>query len=176
METLATCAATFKGPSLTRVCKFMQPIMNLPTSVAHNYIILYMFRRSDSWGNLYRCCQMPTLPHQQVQQGPSLRHQQDHEILRKYAVTLVSIIWQCIGWPGSREKPSLLNDNKGDPLTKAAITSYMSTMLAGRWLHKERPFMYEQMGTFFDLVQKKQLEACAERQLYCRLYMMVANG
>ena len=29
---------------------------------------------------------------------------------------------------------------------------------------------HEEMGAFFDLVQKRQLEVCAERQLYCRLY------
>ena len=29
---------------------------------------------------------------------------------------------------------------------------------------------HEEMGAFFDLVQKRQLEGNAERQLYCRLY------
>ena len=38
-------------------------------------------------------------------------------------------------------------------------------------MHEGRALLaHEEMGAFFDLVQKRQLEGCAERKLYCRLY------
>ncbi len=37
--------------------------------------------------------------------------------------------------------------------------------------HDGRAYLaHEEMGAFFGLVQKRQLEGNAERQLYCRLY------
>ena len=66
-----------------------------------------------------------------------------------------------------------------DPLKK--LPQQLSTVLVDDYTkkglfkhlqcHKGRALLaHEEMGAFFDLVQKRQLEGCAERQLYCRLY------
>lgn len=51
-----------------------------------------------------------------------------------------------------------------DDYTKKGLFRHLQT-------HKGRALVaHEEMGAFFDLVQKRQLEGNAERQLYCRLY------
>lgn len=93
-----------------------------------------------------------------------------HEPTNIYAI--------CVGLPGSG-KSQAFRMSTGDPLKK--LPQQLSTMLVDDYTkkglfrhlqcHKGRALLaHEEMGAFFDLVQKRQLEGCAERQLYCRLY------
>ena len=84
----------------------------------------------------------------------------------------------CIGFPGSG-KSQAYNMTVRQPLQ--SLISPLSTMLVDDYTkkglfrhlqnHDGRALLaHEEMGAFFDLIQKRQLEGNAERQLYCRLY------
>ncbi len=83
-----------------------------------------------------------------------------------------------VGFPGSG-KSQAYRMTVSEPLQ--ALESPMSNMLVDDYTkrglfkhlqsHDGRALLaHEEMGAFFDLVQKRQLEGNAERQLYCRLY------
>ena len=84
----------------------------------------------------------------------------------------------CVGFPGSG-KSQAYRMTVSEPLL--ALEPPFSNMLVddytkrGLFKHLQRHdgralLAHEEMGAFFDLVQKRQLEGNAERQLYCRLY------
>ena len=84
----------------------------------------------------------------------------------------------CIGYPGSGKSQAYRMTIR-EPLQ--CLPEPMSTMLVDDYTkrglfrhlqsHEGRALLaHEEMGAFFDLVQKRQLEGNAERQLYCRLY------
>lgn len=84
----------------------------------------------------------------------------------------------CVGYPGSGKSQAFRMTTR-DPLQK--MSHKISTILVDDYTkrglfkhlqcHSGRALIaHEEMGAFFDLVQKRQLEGCAERQLYCRLY------
>ena len=84
----------------------------------------------------------------------------------------------CVGFPGSG-KSQVYRMMVREPLQ--SLASPLSTMLVDDYTkrglfrhlqsHDGRALLaHEEMGAFFDLVQKRQLEGNAERQLYCRLY------
>ena len=84
----------------------------------------------------------------------------------------------CIGFPGSG-KSQAYRMMVQDPLQ--ALPGPLSSMLVDDYTkkglfrhlqsHEGRAFLaHEELGAFFDLVQKRQLEGNAERQLYCQLY------
>ena len=96
-------------------------------------------------------------------------HETYHEPTNIYAV--------CVGWLGSGKSQAFWMTR--EPLQK--LPQQLSTMLVDDYTKRElfnhlqhhngRALLaHEEMGAFFDLVQKRQLEGCAERQLYCRLY------
>lgn len=83
-----------------------------------------------------------------------------------------------VGFPGSG-KSQAYGMTVREPLQ--SLESPMSTMLVDDYTkkglfrhlqsHDGRALLaHEEMGAFFDQVQKRQLEGNAERQLYCRLY------
>lgn len=84
----------------------------------------------------------------------------------------------CVGYPGSGKSQAFRMTTR-EPLQH--LPQQLSTMLVDDYTkkglfkhlqgHNGRALLaHEEMGAFFDLVQKRQLEGCAERQLYCRLY------
>ena len=84
----------------------------------------------------------------------------------------------CIGFPGSG-KSQAYRMTVAEPIQR--LTSPLSTILVDDYTkkglfrhlqnHDGRALLaHEEMGSFFDLVHKRQLEGNAERQLYCRLY------
>lgn len=84
----------------------------------------------------------------------------------------------CVGFPGSG-KSQAYRMTVREPLE--SLSSPLSTILVDDYTkkglfrhlqnHGGRALLaHEEMGAFFDLVQKRQLEGNAERQLYCRLY------
>lgn len=84
----------------------------------------------------------------------------------------------CVGYPGSGKSQAYRMTIR-DPLQ--SLEPPMSAMLVDDYTkrglfkhlqsHEGRALLaHEEMGAFFDLVQKRQLEGNAERQLYCRLY------
>ena len=84
----------------------------------------------------------------------------------------------CIGFPGSG-KSQAYRMTVGDPIQ--SLETPLSTILVDDYTkkglfrhlqnHSGRALLaHEEMGSFFDLVHKRQLEGNAERQLYCRLY------
>lgn len=83
-----------------------------------------------------------------------------------------------VGFPGSG-KSQAYRMTVGEPLT--TLQPPFSTMLVDDYTkrglfkhlqsHEGRALLaHEEMGAFFDLIQKRQQEGDAERQLYCRLY------
>ena len=83
-----------------------------------------------------------------------------------------------MGYPGSG-KSQAYRMTVRDPLQ--LLNPPMCTMLVDDYTkrglfkhlqsHDGRVLLaHEEMGAFFDIVQKRQLEGNAERQLYCRLY------
>ena len=83
----------------------------------------------------------------------------------------------CVGYPGSGKSQAFRMTTR-EPVQH--LPKELSTMLVdytkkGLFKHLQchngRALLaHEEMGAFFDLVQKRQLKGCAERQLYCRLY------
>ena len=84
----------------------------------------------------------------------------------------------CVGYPGSGKSqadhmtireplqslPELMSTMLVDDYTKRGLFRHLQS-------HEGRALLaHEEMGAFFDLVQKRQVEGNAERQLYCRLY------
>ena len=91
---------------------------------------------------------------------------------------LTNLFAICVGFPGSGKSQAYRMAVR-EPLD--ALKSALSTMLVDDYTkrglfrhlqsHEGRALLaHEEMGAFFDLVQKRQLEGNAERQLYCRLY------
>ena len=84
----------------------------------------------------------------------------------------------CMAPPGAgksqafRESIMAPIDSLGLPASKILVDDYTRR---GIFSHLQQQggralAAYEEMSAFFDLIQKRQLELSAERQLYCRLY------
>ena len=84
----------------------------------------------------------------------------------------------CVGFPGSGKSQAYRMtvreplQSLASPLSSILVDEYTIRGLF-RHLHSHggrELLAHEEMGAFFDLVQKRQLKGNAERQLYCRLY------
>lgn len=84
----------------------------------------------------------------------------------------------CVGYPGTG-KSQAHGMTVREPLH--SLPSPLSSILVddytkkGLFLHLQKHdgralLAHDELGAFFDLVQKRQLEGNGERQLYCRLY------
>lgn len=98
--------------------------------------------------------------------------------VRKTYLEPTNLFAISVGFPGSG-KSQAYKMTVREPLD--ALESPLSSMLVDDYTkrglfrhlqsHEGRALLaHEEMGAFFDLVQKRQLEGNGERQLYCRLY------
>ena len=84
----------------------------------------------------------------------------------------------CVGFPGSGKSQAYRMtvrepiESLASPLSTILVDDYTKKGLFRHLQnHSGRALLaHEEMGAFFDLLQKRQLEGNAERQLYCRLY------
>ena len=84
----------------------------------------------------------------------------------------------CIGRPGTGKSQAFAMtvreplESLPPPLSSILVDDYTKKDLFIHLQTREGRALlaHEEMGAFFDLVQKRQLEGNAERQLYCRLY------
>ena len=84
----------------------------------------------------------------------------------------------CVGYPGSGKSQAYRMatteplETLDEPFSNILVDDYTKRGLFKHLQeHKGRALLaHEEMGAFFDLVQKRQLEGTGERQLYCRLY------